>query len=97
MSVIREKIDEICASLWMKPASSEQLKEREFLKTTSLYGIELLLQMAENKNLIYCKGEKYYCFKKTAKELNIKGFELYIKEEYLSEFEKSFRKSNKFK
>ncbi len=96
MSIIREIIDDICASLWMEEATAEELKQREFLKTTSLYGIEMFLQMAENKGLIYFKGEKAYCYKKTAKDLNKKGYDLDLKEDLRSDFRKAFDKSQGF-
>jgi len=92
---VSEIIDSICASLWMLQGSAEELKQREFLHNTSLYGIEILLQIAENKGLIYEKSGKYYCYKKTAKKLNSKGFELDLGEKYESDFEKAFRKSNR--
>ena len=96
MSAITEKIDDICASLWVKSATAEQLKERDFCKNTSLYGIHTFLQMAENKGLIYFKGEKAYCYKKTAKELNKKGYELDLKEDLRSDFVKAFDRSRGF-
>lgn len=96
MSEIRDIIDTICASLWFKEATAEELKRREFLKNTSLYGIEKFLQMAENKGLIYYKKETAFCYKKTAKELNKKGYELDLKEDLRSDFRKSFDKSQDF-
>lgn len=95
MSAISEKIDDICASLWIKGATAEQLKDREFCKNTSLYGLHAFLQMAENKGLIYFKGEKAYCYKKTAKALNKKGYELDLKEDLRSDFERAFAKTHK--
>lgn len=96
MSTIREIIDNICASLWIKEGTAEELKQREFLKNTSLFGIEKFLQMAENKGLIYYTNETAFCYKKTAKELNKKGYELDLKEDFRSDFRKAFDKSQGF-
>ena len=96
MSEFRDIIDTICASLWFKEATAEELKQREFLKNTSLFGIERLLHMAENKGLIYFKKDTAYCYKKTAKELNKKGYELDLKEDFRSDFQKAFDKSQGF-
>ena len=96
MSEIRDIIDTICASLWFKEATAEELKQREFLKNTSLFGIEKFLQMAENKGLIYFKKDTAYCYKKTAKELNKKGYELNLNDDLRSDFQKAFEKSKGF-
>ena len=43
----------IAASLWAQPATLDELSEREFLKTTSIYGIDRMLFIMENDGWIY--------------------------------------------
>lgn len=86
---------EIAASLWMLPCTFEELCKRDFLKGKSEYGVQVIMGLIENKGWIYQRGDKYYCYKSTAKMLNREGYELDLKEEHLSDFEKAYIKSTK--
>lgn len=80
MSQITERIDNICASLYLAPATAKELNDKEFLKNIALENVERLLFMAEKDDKIYMKkNNKYYCYKHTALNLNKKGYELQIK------------------
>ena len=89
MSLTDIKYD-ACASLWMQPCTFEELCKR-MDKTEYLYW--KLINGAISDGLIYEKGNMLYCYKKTAKILNQKGYELDLKEKpEESEFVKSLRK-----
>ena len=89
MSLTDIKYD-ACASLWMQPCTFEELCKR-MDKTGYLYF--KLISGAMSDGLIYEKGNILYCYKKTAKLLNQKGYELDLKEKSEeSEFVKSLRK-----
>lgn len=68
---------DIAASLFMKPCTFEVLMERDFLKNTSEYGVEIQLKSMEMKGWIYFKNDKYFTYKSTVKNiLNPEGYEL---------------------
>jgi hypothetical protein len=73
---IRNLINNICASLWVEPATENELINRDFLSKKSLYGIQKLIQSAESLGLIYLKGNKYHCYRSTLKRLNKEGYDL---------------------
>lgn len=68
MAII-EKVMDIAASLHLSPATLDELKQRDFLKNTSGYGIERMLQIGENRKWIYCQHDRYYCYAKTVKDV----------------------------
>lgn len=89
---ILDKTKEICASLWYAPATLEGLSER--LKINE-YLLSKLLAGARRKNWIYERGESFYCYKKTVREvLNPAGYDIDLSKPYESEFRKAFRLSN---
>lgn len=77
MDDIKQRQLDLAASLWTKPGTFEELKERDFLRGISEYSLDRLLRWCETDRLIYEKKGKYYCFKKTVIEiLNPAGYEL---------------------
>jgi len=83
---------DIAASLWMKPCTFEELCKRF---NVAQFGFHSIVNSAIKDGWIYeKKDETLRCYKKTAKMLNTKGYELDIKwGPELSDFEKAFRKS----
>lgn len=69
---------EIAASLWMLPATLEELKTREFLSHMDEYSVWTVLNMAIKRNWVYSKGDVYHCYKSAAIELNKDGYELNV-------------------
>ncbi len=71
--------NDIAASLYIAPCTLKELMSREFLKTTSLYGVESSIQVLENKEAIYYTGkgedEVIHVYKKWAKT-NLKEYEI---------------------
>lgn len=78
---IAELRNDIAASLYMAPCTKELLT-REFLKTTSLYGVESQIQSLENKGAVYYTGkgedEVVHIYKEWAKK-NLHEYDLIIK------------------
>ncbi len=68
VQTIRSLKRDIAASLFIKPASIEELLKRDFLKSKSFYGIDLLLSILEKEKWIYLKGGKYRTYKHVAKK-----------------------------
>jgi len=62
----------IIYSLGSSPCGAKELKERDFLKNISEYGVESMLSILENKGKIYFKGGKFYAYKNTVSELEAK-------------------------
>lgn len=79
MPNIKEMTMDVAASLWIKPATFEDLYARdiESLKYLSEYAFDRILKSARSKGWIYEKNKKYYCYKKTVVNiLNPAGYEL---------------------
>ena len=79
MSPITELKYNILASLYFKPATIEELLEREFLKTTSRYGVERMVHTLDMSGHIYYRGEndKMFVYKEPARKvLNENGYEI---------------------
>lgn len=77
MDSIKQRQLDLAASLWTKPGSFEDLRERDFLKGISEYSLDRLISWCKNDGLIYEKRGKYYCCRKAVKEvLNPAGYEL---------------------
>lgn len=84
---------DIAASLWIKPATYEDLYNRkiECLKHSSDYMFSKIVKITESKGWIYKKGEVYYCYKKTVKNvLNPAGYEIDLPTDTRSDFRKEF-------
>lgn len=87
---------EIAASLWIKPATLEELCKRDFLNGKSEYGIFTLVNHGKSKGWIYEKNDVYYTFKKCVVDvLNNNGFELTVKADTRSDFEKAVARAIK--
>jgi len=56
---------DICASLWIAPATFDELVKRDFLHNRSLEGVDRILFGLEQSEWIYAKGEKYFTYKST--------------------------------
>lgn len=84
----------IAASLWIEPATFEELAER-FKDKYAQQSIWSLVVIAKNhRKWIYQRGETYFTYKKTVVEvLNPNDWDLDLKEEYKSDFQKEFEKS----
>ena len=65
---MRELQDLILVSLMIIPCTELELKDREFLKNISEYGIDLCLNDLDRKNAIYYKKEKIFVSKKWIKK-----------------------------
>lgn len=79
MSEISSLLMDIAASVWIKPATFEELYARkiESLKNSSEFMFYKIVKIAELKGLIYLKGETYYTYKKTVKDvLNPNGYDI---------------------
>ena len=68
---------DIAASLYMKPATFEELMDRDFLHNRSEYGIDSLLMQMEKDGWIFMRGEKYHTYKKFALSREMDEYELY--------------------
>lgn len=75
MSQIKELKLDIAASLFLYPCDYEELRNRDFLKTKSDYGIELMLSFLENDGASYIKKNKIHIKKSWAKK-NLKEYGL---------------------
>ncbi len=79
MSEFTNMAMDLTASLWLKPATWDELYERKVdsLKSANQYMFNSILKMAESKGWIYEKGEIFYCYKKTVKQvLNPAGYSI---------------------
>ena len=56
---------DICASLWIQPATLDELLDRDFLHNRSPEGIDRMLFQMENKGWVYTRGEKFNTYRKT--------------------------------
>lgn len=75
MTLTELKYD-VLASIFMKPATLQELNAREFLKNCSEYVLDRILMILERNEYAYEKEGKYYAYKKTLKILNKRGYEL---------------------
>jgi hypothetical protein len=99
MSEISTLAMDIAASLWIKPATFEDLYTRkiESLKNSSEFMFDRIVKIAESKGWIYVKGETYYCYKKTVKNvLNPAGYEMDLPTDTRSDFRKEFGRLHGF-
>jgi hypothetical protein len=74
MSEIKEQMLNIAASLFICPATEEELMQRDFLKNKSIGGVQRFIMWLE-KDAIYYKGETMHIKKDWAKK-NLQGYEL---------------------
>ena len=94
MSELTELRNDIAASLYYIPCKEKELFSREFLKSKSIYGLQLIIRRLENLNAIYYKKEVIHVNKKWAKK-NLKEYNIDFrtdKEKYidgLSDFARS--------
>lgn len=94
MSTTKELQMEIAASLWIKPATLEELCKRDFLSGMAIYGVNTLVNIAISKGLIYEKSGILKCYKATVYTLNEMGYDLYTGDVIQSEFEKAYRNNH---
>lgn len=95
MSELRMLLTDLAASIWVKPGTFEELYARkiESLKNADEYMFFKLLAIIKRKEWVYVRGEVYYCYKKTVKEvLNPSGYELELPSKTSSEFEDAYKK-----
>ena len=76
LSQLKELKRDIAASLYMKPATFEELMERDFLHNRSEYGISIMLQQMENARWIYIRWDRYHTYKKFALSTEMAEYEL---------------------
>jgi hypothetical protein len=69
VNAILDLRENILRSLATIPCSEEELYERDFLKTTSIYGIDKQLQWLENNDKIYLKNGKWHVFTRVKNKL----------------------------
>jgi hypothetical protein len=77
MNEISQLKMDIAASLYIIPATIDELLTRDFLINKSRYGIELMLQQMEKDSWIFFKKEKYYTYKKFALSPRMSGYDLH--------------------
>ena len=93
MSEFKNLAMDLAASIWWQPATWDELYERKItsLKNASQYMFDRVVKLAVAKGWIYEKGETYYCYKKTVKEiLNKNGYEIDLPTDTRSQFRKDF-------
>lgn len=83
---------EIAVSLFLGPCTLKELKDRDFLKSKSQWGVNMLIGLLEKKGAIYYKGNIIHTRKKWAKE-NLHEWDL----DFRSEKEKEQAGWTKFK
>lgn len=76
MSELQTVLNDIAASLYMKPGTFDDLASRKFMKGKSNHGIITLLRILITKKACYKKDEKYYTYKKYALSDRMKEYEL---------------------
>ena len=99
MSEISTLAMDIAASLWIKPATFDELYARkiESLKNSSEFMFDRIVKIAKSKGWIYLKGETYYCYKKTVKNvLNSSGYEMDLPTYAMSDFRNEFERLHGF-
>ena len=97
MSDLKETTMCLAASIWHQPATFDELYKRKIdvLANASEYMFNVVLMSAKSKGWIYEKGDVWYCYKKTVKEvLNPAGFEIELNKDTRSEFRKQFDRLN---
>ena len=72
---IKELRERIAVSLFLGPCTEEELGNREFLKTISIYGIGRMLQRLDHLGATYYKGDVIHIKKSWAKK-NLSEYEL---------------------
>ena len=73
---LRELKKDIAASLYMKPATFEELMERDFLHNRSEFGVSFMLEQMEKDKWIFMRGNKYHTYKKFALSSEMSDYEL---------------------
>ena len=73
---LRELKKDIAASLYMKPATFEELMERDFLHNRSEFGVSFMLEQMEKDKWIFMRGNKYHTSKKFALSSEMSDYEL---------------------
>lgn len=74
-SGVHEQFKDIAASLWMKPATIEELAERDFLKFRSIIGVSNMIVAMVKLGWIYERGDRLFTYKKTVSE-HLSDYEL---------------------
>ena len=68
-------INNIAASLYIKPCTEKELSNRDFLKNTSFYGIQRMVHRLENLDAIYYRKDIIHVKKEWAKK-NLQEYDL---------------------
>ena len=77
MSDIQELREKIAASLWMEPASLEELCKRYFLNNRSEFSVDRLVFSLIRDGWLYERGDKIFTYRKIAEnELSEYGLNL---------------------
>lgn len=75
MDEVREMKLMIAASLLSAPATEEDLRKRDFLKSKSIFGTARLIQQMLADGWIYeTNDDVLHCYKKTERMLNFNGY-----------------------
>ncbi|MGB3588215.1 MAG: hypothetical protein WBA23_16820 [Tunicatimonas sp.] len=90
---MNELLNNLAASLWMKPGQESDILSREAFRRRSPTGLTIALDTLVAEGMIYRRGTTYYCYKKTAIQLNRQeGYGLDLKEAAKpSEFRRAFQ------
>lgn len=79
MTSLQELKYDILASLYYKGATIDELMDRDFLKTTSQYGVERMLMSLDVCGYIYYRGleDRMFAYKAKSRDvLNENGYEV---------------------
>lgn len=63
----KELRDNIAKSIDIIPCTFDELMTRDFLKTTSRWGVDMQIEKLEQLGAIYYKGDTMHVYKKWAK------------------------------
>ena len=77
MSELTRLKQDIAVSLFYKSATIDELMERDFLKTTSRYGVDRMLHQLEKDDIVYYRWDKYHTYKKIRTMSSYSEYELY--------------------
>ena len=67
---------DIAASLYMKPATMNELFKRDFLQNRSEYGVSILLDIMVKDGWLFERGETFHTYKEFALSSEMSEYEL---------------------
>jgi hypothetical protein len=64
---IKQLEEHIMVSLFISPATLQELMQRDFLKNRADFMVDRILMRLEGKGYVFFRGGKYHTYKKIAK------------------------------